>query len=102
MYLHPQLFQDSKGLTAFSNFQQHMVTSSQLMEINLLCYKTTFICFKIALGIAFTIPHPLEFFQCFLGALEIFKNLNNSFRFSKYVMGFPFLEGGNFPQTEYI
>jgi hypothetical protein len=39
-----------------------------------------------------TIPHPLEFVQCFLGALANFKNSNNSFRLSKFVMGLPFFK----------
>jgi len=34
--------------------------------------------------------HPLEYVQCFLGVLENFKNSNNSFKFSKFVMGFPY------------
>ncbi len=71
------------------------------MEKKILCRKTTFICFKTILCVALAIPHSLEYVQCFLGTLTNFKNSNNSFRFSNFIMGFPFFRRWKLPQIKY-
>jgi hypothetical protein len=72
------------------------------MEINLLCCKTIFVCFKTTLCLAIAIPHPLESIQCFLGALTNFKTQITPLDFQNLSWASHFLKGGKLSQTKYI